>query len=124
MSLPIIDTHKDIGTRERHGKCWRGDFYWMEFTLQESAKNLPTFEMPIAGIPLDYSPWDLNDMEQIAYHVERCSKVDLSFPIIFDSLGVLRDGHHRLIKSILEGKTTILAVRLKEDPPFDGKKDE
>jgi len=122
-NYPLINTFKDIGSRERHGKCWRGDFYWREFTLQEASKDLEKFEMPIAGINIGFNPWDLNTFEEIVYHVERCYTVDSSYPVIFDSLGVLVDGYHRLAKAMIEGKTTILAVRLLIDPPFDGKKE-
>ena len=46
-------------------------------------------------------------------------QVDLSYPIIQAPDGWIMDGYHRIAKAILEGKTTIKAVRLPALPEPD-----
>ena len=48
----------------------------------------------------------------MAYHIRRMNKADLQYPIILDDTGYICDGWHRLLKSIIGGKETIMAIRL------------
>lgn len=120
---PVVSTWKNQGTRTRHGKSWKGDDYWLEFTLQEASKDLPVFDLPIAGIDIGFCPWDLENMEDIVYHFDRISKVDLKYPVILDNYGTLIDGFHRVCRALSEGKRTVKAVRLEYMPPVDGSKE-
>jgi hypothetical protein len=105
------------------GKCYRGKSYWYEHTLWEACKiqELKEFDVPIASIPLDIVPWDFNNIEDIAYHFKKVEEADFSYPIILDDMGNIRDGYHRLVKAILDGKLTLKVVRMKWMPDFDGK---
>ena len=103
------------------GKCWRGKEYWKESTLWEAAKDLTPFEIPIVALDTSFSPWELENINQIVYHFDRVSKVESRYPIILDEFGNVRDGFHRILKAITEGKSTIKAVRLNIMPPIDGK---
>ena len=52
------------------------------------------------------------------------NQADLKYPIILDDTGFICDGWHRLLKSIVEGKDTIKAIRLKVMPdPVEVKND-
>lgn len=80
--------------------------------LVDEAKNLKPFDMPIAGMELNYEIWKGSDIFGLAFHVKRVIDADLSIPIILDWNGVIADGRHRLIKAIVEGRRTIKAVRI------------
>jgi len=41
----------------------------------------------------------------------------VEFPIILDEDGEIMDGGHRIMRAMLEGKSSILAVRFDENPP-------
>lgn len=47
---------------------------------------------------------------------QKIMAADLSFPIILDANGGMLDGRHRIAKSILLEKNTILAKQFREDP--------
>ena len=108
-----------------HQRAWNNDGeFWYGFTLWEAAKDLKPFDLPLAAIPFNYSPWDLDNIEQIAYHVEAVNKVDFKYPIILDSMGSVLDGHHRIVKALIKGMKTIKAVRILDMPPPDGHKEQ
>lgn len=44
---------------------------------------------------------------------------DLSYPIILSASGGVMDGMHRIVKAVLDGRTTIDAVQFDEDPDPD-----
>ena len=48
--------------------------------------------------------------------VRKVNNADLSCPIILDDEGYVMDGRHRIMKSLLQGKKKILAVRFKRTP--------
>ena len=89
----------------------RGSYYSVARLVDEASKLEP-FDMPIAGIDLDYHVWKDYNMFELAFHVQRVMDADLSKPIILDWNGSVADGRHRIIKAIVEGETTIKAVRL------------
>ena len=55
----------------------------------------------------------------IAHHVRRALDVDTSHPIIMCQQGFIMDGWHRVLRALIDGKTTIKAVRFVETPPYD-----
>lgn len=78
----------------------------------EYAKDLPVFEMPLAGICLDWQIWKGCDMVGLAFHCKKVMDADLNFPVIFDCVGNIADGRHRVLKALIEGRSTIKAKRL------------
>ena len=80
--------------------------------LLDDCKDLPVFEVPIAGLNLSSCPWEGADMYCLAFHVQRCMKADLNCPILLDWRGRVADGRHSIIKAIATGKTTIKARRM------------
>ena len=49
-------------------------------------------------------------------HVKAILESNLDFPIILDEDGYILDGRHRIMKAILNGESTIKAVRFEENP--------
>jgi hypothetical protein len=71
------------------------------------------------------SPYWFNRSDQlptvrnIVEHIRLIEEVDLSYPIILAADGRVMDGMHRIARSLLEGRSTILAVRFAADPEPD-----
>jgi len=84
--------------------------------LIDDTKKLKPFDLPLCGINLSDVIWNECNIQELAFHVQRVNKADLSKPIILDWNGNVADGRHRLIKAIVKGKKTIKAVRMHWKP--------
>jgi hypothetical protein len=94
-----------------------GDLVYLVEDLWEAAKDLPIFEMPLAGMSTSLIPWDdLSNFHTFCKHAALTNKADLDYPIILDPFGNIADGRHRFAKAIISGHTTIKVQRLKEMP--------
>ena len=80
------------------------------------AKDLPVFDLPLAALDLSSTPFDGENMMDLAYHARKIMDADLSYPIILFQDGVVADGRHRIIRALADGKATIKAVRLEHNP--------
>lgn len=80
--------------------------------LLDDAKDLPAFDVPLASLDLRSQPWDGDNLFQLAFHVRKCMKADLSQPILLDWNGGIADGRHRILKALALGKRTIKARRI------------
>ena len=118
--LNLDPTHLDENYYERRGNTWDCPTL-VEFCKRE---GYTPFDMPIAGIPLDGLPWSVSSFKDIVNHAHRIDKVDLKHPIILDDEGSVADGYHRIAKAILEGRSTILAIRMQKMPTISGKTDD
>jgi hypothetical protein len=58
-------------------------------------------------------------VRRIVDHVRRIEEADLSYPIILGSDGRVMDGMHRVARAILDGRSTISAVRFVTEPEPD-----
>ncbi len=58
-------------------------------------------------------------MRCVLDHVRLIEQVDLTYPIILGADGRVMDGTHRIARAILDGVTTIPAVRFEVDPEPD-----
>ena len=98
---------------------------WSIARLIALSKDLPVFEATMAGIATDYTLTSSADLRDFAAHMRKVLNADLSYPIILAPNGVIMDGRHRLTKAILEGRTTIKAVRFDQmpDPDQEGGKE-
>ena len=97
-----------------------GDHYSVARLLDDS-KNLPVFDMPVAGIDLSGHIWDDANMYMLAFHVRKCMDADLDCPILLDWNGGVADGRHRIIKAIATGRRTVKARRMTWKPEPDKK---
>jgi hypothetical protein len=97
-------------------------YYYSVTRLIEHSKELPVFEMPLAGIHIGEKVFtESRTARAIAEHVKRVNETSLDYPILLCPDGFIMDGWHRVIKALVDGKETIKAVRFKELPSYDGK---
>jgi hypothetical protein len=55
----------------------------------------------------------------VVTHARLIRDVDPTYPVILGSDGRVMDGMHRIARAMLEGRTTIAAVRFVHDPEPD-----
>jgi hypothetical protein len=108
---------------------WPGDRdfdAWDVARLIRLTADLPVAEIPLESIgEVDTVYWfsageqDLPTVRSIVEHVRLIQAVDPCHPIILGSDGRVMDGMHRIARAMLEGRTTIRAVRFSADPEPD-----
>lgn len=116
MSLPKVKIEKVELIDSNYVN--RGQTY-SALKLIEHSKKFKVFDLPLIGIDLYRKPWEIKNIDDFCYHVQRVMKTDLKHPIILDYYGTVCDGWHRVCKAILLGKTTIKAIRLETMPECD-----
>lgn len=100
-----------------------GDKVWQVPSLIERAKKLAPFDLPLAAIYSGSEVWTpIASAYALAKQMRRVMDVDTSHPIILDEEGFIMDGWHRVARALLDGKTTIKAVRFDVTPPHDYEK--
>lgn len=122
MTLKPVKIKCPTGNENSQTFRW-GNRRWIVSKLIESAKDLEPFEIPLAGLNI-YQLMEAPSMNEFVGHMKRVMEVDLNYPIILDDEGFIMDGRHRVAKALLEGRTTITAVRFDETPPYDFTVDE
>ena len=94
-----------------------GKRHWRISRLITLASVLKPFKMPLKHLYV-YNVYPRPDTtREFVEDVRKVNNADLSCPIILDDEGYVMDGRHRIMKSLLQGKKKILAVRFKETPP-------
>jgi len=105
----------------------RGFDAWDVHHLIELSAGLPVQEISLGEIhELDSAYWFGPESEPatvriLVRHMELVQQADLSHPVILGAEGQLMDGMHRVARSLLEGRTTVSAVRFAEQPQPDFK---
>lgn len=107
------------------GKRW----VWDVERLWRLTADMPAKQVVIDHLVcLDKDGWfgthTVPTLRNIADHCQRALETDLSHPIILNTDGSLMDGGHRILKAILEGRTTIDAVQFETMPEPDEIRDE
>jgi len=98
---------------------------WLVTNLIARAEGLVPFDLPLAAIYSGAQVWaPTGSAYGIAHHVRRALDVDTSYPIILDQTGFIMDGWHRVLRALIDGRSTIKAVRFAETPPCDYTKTE
>ncbi|MDT7539533.1 MAG: hypothetical protein QOI82_3118 [Actinomycetota bacterium] len=97
---------------------------WDVDRLIELSAGLEVEELPLEDIAqLDENYWYDHGysptVRSIADRVRLVQAADPSYPIIVSPEGRVMDGMHRVVRALVEGRTTIPAVRLRELPPPD-----
>ncbi|MEX1669101.1 hypothetical protein AB4876_09270 [Zhongshania guokunii] len=92
-----------------------GKHKWHVPRLIELAKDLEVMDIPLEHMNMYYKYENLTLREMVG-HMKAVNDADLKYPIIIDEDGEIMDGRHRLMKAILEGESSIKAVRFKENP--------
>jgi len=80
------------------------------------SENLPIIEIPMRHMFLDYEPPFGDTLRSFAEHILQVLECDLDLPILLNENGCIIDGRHRLIRSMIEFRTTIKTRRFDVDP--------
>jgi hypothetical protein len=88
---------------------------WSVPRLFELARDLPVLTVPLDHLDVWYK-YDALTLRDMVMHMVAIQGADLTMPILLDEDGQLMDGRHRLMKAMLLGLPTILAVRFEENP--------
>lgn len=98
---------------------------WDVDRLIRLSKDLPVVDVPIAQIwELDTPYWSVPGsgpatVNEVITHMRLVRDVDPAYPVILGTDGRVMDGMHRVARAVLEGRTTIRAVRFAELPRPD-----
>ncbi len=98
---------------------------WDVDRLIALAAELPVEPVEVGSITeLDEEYWFADSDEpatvrNVIDHLRLTQAVDPSYPIILDIHGRVMDGMHRVARAVLEGRTTIPAVRFTTQPEPD-----
>lgn len=98
---------------------------WDVDRLIRLSADLPVVDVPIEAIrELDTPYWSLpgsgpTTVDEVIAHMRLVRDVDPAYPVILGSDGHVMDGMHRIARAVLEGRTTIRAVRFPVDPEPD-----
>jgi hypothetical protein len=101
-----------------------GDVYdaWDVDNLIEQSRHLPIKEVPLDDIAeIDSVFWFGADgspatVRILVRHMSLVDAADLSFPVILGADGQVMDGMHRIAKCLLQGRSTVQAVRFEVQP--------
>lgn len=98
-------------------RCYMDDRVYTAANLAEKAKDLIPFDLPLCCIDISANVFkSCTNARDIATHYLRIRDVDTSNPIVLDESGFIMDGWHRVMRAIVDGKSTIKAVRFEEEP--------
>jgi hypothetical protein len=97
---------------------------WDVDNLIRRSADLPVEEVAVTSIrEVDTDYWftfgPVPTVRRIIEQVRLIEEVDVGYPIILGSDGRVMDGMHRVARAILEGRTTIRAVKFTVDPEPD-----
>jgi hypothetical protein len=106
---------------------WQGEHgldAWDVDRLLELTRNLPKEQVELTDIDeIDSEYWfDAQTpatVRAVVEHFRLIHDVDPSYPIILGFDGRVMDGMHRIARSLLEGRSSITAVRLQVLPEPD-----
>lgn len=119
---PVVELPRkwDQGHREEqvHGL---GPRRWRVQDLRKAVENEPVYQVPLAFLNLSAHTFDTEEgLIGFATHMRHVNECDPDDPIIFDQWGQILDGRHRIVKALLEGRTTIAARKIPDgtDPTY------
>jgi hypothetical protein len=98
-----------------------GRKHWSIDTILRAVEGLPEYDLQLSAIDLNVSVWrgGVDSIYEFIWQMNRVNNADLSYPIIQTPWGYICDGWHRVCKAVLQGDTTIKAVRLVVMPDPD-----
>jgi hypothetical protein len=95
--------------------CKMGNQFWYIARLIFLSKDFEVMEIPLDHLNINFNYEDMT-LRAMVMHMKAVRDCNLDYPIIMDEDGDVMDGRHRIMKSILEDKKTIKAVRFKKNP--------
>ena len=96
--------------------CRLGKHYWSVARLIALSQGFEPFTLPLHHLNIYKVYGDLT-LRQVVELMKATQEASLEFPIILDEDGEIMDGRHRVMKALLEGKDSVLAVRFNKNPP-------
>jgi hypothetical protein len=103
----------------------RGLCAWNVHRLIEQSADLVREQVPLSAIQELDEPYWGNERthrltcREIVEHARLMLDCDLTYPVILSRDGRVMDGMHRVCRALLEGHTSIDAVRFTNDPEPD-----
>lgn len=96
---------------------------WDVDRLVRLTRDIPVRAVPLAAIREVDGPVFGEDepptWRSFVDHARLMEAAELAYPIILAADGAVMDGMHRVAKALRDGRATIDAVQLAEDPPPD-----
>ena len=98
---------------------------WDVDRLIRLSADLPVADVPLTSIwELETPYWSLPGdgpptVHEVITHMRLVRDVDPGYPVILGSDGRVMDGMHRIARAVLEGRTTVRAVRFPVHPEPD-----
>ncbi len=97
---------------------------WDIDRLVELSAGLPVQEVAVDTLrDVDrnywFDPGPEPSVRRVIEHMRLIQEVDLSYPIVLGADGRVMDGMHRIARAILEGHTTVKAVKFTVQPEPD-----
>lgn len=108
-AFPARDSDQTVGTH--NGGTWRIS----DLKAVAAEEGLVPFDLPLQFINLSVQKFDCEDLYDFLQHVRMIESVDMNEPIILNHRGQILDGRHRICRAILDGKTTIKAIKFLRD---------
>lgn len=119
MNAPKISFGSFSFEESRYVRDGKG---WMASTLLKAVKEqeIELFEYPLACYDMTKMGFKIYNADDYVWHTKRVLASDYeSYPIILDDFGQIADGYHRVCHALLDGKSSIMAYRLKYMPSID-----
>lgn len=113
-AFPKVEIQRlwDQGNREESVQGL-GDRMWRIQDLLKAVENVPVYEVPLAFLDLSKHNFDSEGgLIDFAIHMRHVNESDPDDPVVFDQWGRIVDGRHRIVKALLEGRTTIKAKKI------------
>lgn len=95
--------------------CKLGQNHWSVARLVMISKDFDVFDAPLQVLNI-YHQYNKLTLRDMVMHMKAVNNADLSCPIILDEDGDIMDGRHRVMRALLDGETTIKAVRFDVNP--------
>ena len=98
---------------EAGGKRWPAELLYKQADLE----GAEPYRLKLRDIDFGAEPWgEDNRLGCHCYHMRRAVNADLGIPVLVGPLGGIMDGYHRIMRALVEGRSYVMAIRLKELP--------
>jgi hypothetical protein len=100
-----------------------GDRAWYVETVWAAAEGVAVEQVPVDSLlEVDEDCWFRGQpatVREVVRHAQRILEADTELPVILSSDGHVLDGMHRISRALLDGRSTVPAQRLVNDPDPD-----
>jgi hypothetical protein len=117
-----------LGVVRKQYNFWPGEHgldAWDVDRLIQLSRDLPVLEVALDSIDeVDTDFWfkygtEAPTVRRVMEHMRLVEEVDVSHPIILGTDGRVMDGMHRVVRALLDGRSTISAVQFDVQPDPD-----